>query len=143
MGRNSKLSDFEKSQIEALHGSGKSRRAIARQLKRSADLISRYVKAPTEYGTAEHTGRPSKLSARDRREIIRKASNSPKSAAEIAKECGLKVSKWTIARAIKKVPYKKCMKMKSAPNLRPHDKAARREFAKNNMDRNWKLVISY
>ena len=78
-----KLSDIEKGQITAYKRDGKSNRQIATLLGRSPTLIDNYVKDSAGYGTRKSTGRPSKVSERDKRRIYREASNSVKNCSAI------------------------------------------------------------
>ena len=78
MARGRKLSDIEKGQITAYKLDGKSNRQIATLLGRSPTLIDNYVKDSAGYGTRKSTGRPSKVSERDKRRIYREASKSVK-----------------------------------------------------------------
>jgi transposase len=70
MARGNKLSEFEKGQIEAHSRDGKSNREIASLLGRSPRVINNYRRNPEVYGTRKSTGRPSKVSDRDKRRIF-------------------------------------------------------------------------
>ena len=87
------LSDYEKCQIQGLRQAGAGVREIARQIKRSPRLVSSYLKNPRGYGTKKRTGRPQKLSARDKRSITNTASNSTISVGEIQRGSYPTVSK--------------------------------------------------
>lgn len=65
-------------------------------------VVRKYLENPDTFVTAKQPGRSTKLSSRDSHQILRKTLNSTNIASEIAKECGVNFSKWTIARAIKK-----------------------------------------
>uniref|UniRef100_A0A915EK60 Uncharacterized protein n=1 Tax=Ditylenchus dipsaci TaxID=166011 RepID=A0A915EK60_9BILA len=47
-----------------------------KELKRSSDVIDRFVKNPQQYGRKKHTGRKPKISPRMQRRIISRSSNS-------------------------------------------------------------------
>ena len=76
MPRGPLLSEFERGQVTALRESGCSMREIARRLKRSIRVISNYLASPDNYGKNHAGGKPKALSERDKRQILRLASNS-------------------------------------------------------------------
>lgn len=143
MARGKKLSDIEKGKILALHGEGKKNREIARKIQRSRCLVDNFLKNPNVYGTKKSTGPKEKLTARDKRQIIRKASNSEKSCNEIKREVQLNVSRWTIRRYLIKSKVIKRVKMKRAPFLTDRHKLLRLQFAQQNMNRNWHWVSCF
>jgi len=65
--------------------------------------------------------------------LVKAAGNSLKTANELSADCGLKVSRWTIARALKKSEVIVRQKMKVASRLLDRHKEARVKFARNNM----------
>ncbi|XGW19025.1 hypothetical protein V3C99_003105, partial [Haemonchus contortus] len=115
MGRGSLLSDFEKGQILAKKEQGLSNRRIARDLGRSHTVVDNFIKNPEEYGTRRSAGRPSLLSDRDKRRILREASNSTKSCMEIRSSLNLNASKDTVWRVIRKSQFIVKRKMRKAP----------------------------
>lgn len=140
MPRGLSLNEAEKGQIIVLHDSGKSLNFIAKYLRRSRELIQRFIKNPDEYGKKNRPGRPKKLSQRDVRRIINAASNSTKSCNDIRKECGLNVSKSTILRTVKTSKIIVRAKMAKAPRLTDRHKSLRLHFARKNMKTEWKQV---
>ena len=61
MGKGKSLSEVEQGKIIAFHKSGWSNRKITKELKRSPDVIDRFVKNPSGYGQKKHTGRKPKI----------------------------------------------------------------------------------
>jgi len=133
-----KLSEFEKGQIVAYRSAGKGIRAIAREIQRSDCVVRNFLKNPAKYGQKKRKGRKRKLSKRMERQIGKQASNSSKSVNDIKKELNLEVCKTTVWNAIQRNPNIVREKMAKAPRLLPHHIDARLEFAKENMDREWK-----
>lgn len=140
MGRSSALSLQEQAQIDCLHRLDFSVRRIAAEIGRSRCAVSNYLSDPVRYASKKSPGRPPKLSSRQRREIVRKASNSMASANEIIVDLGLNVSESTVLRALHHSPHIERQRMKSAPNLTPAHHSARVDFAKANMALDWSKV---
>ena len=140
MTRGKALDNTEKGKIMAFHEEGLSFRAIGRKLNRSDKVVRNFLRNPDAYGLAKSTGRRSTLTARQKRDIRRTASNSSKTCAEIAKECNVSSSKWTIARVIKSADHLTRQKMKPAPKLTRMHKEKRLEFGKNSMQTDWSKV---
>lgn len=137
------LDEKEKGMVEAYKQEGVSLREIARRLGRSDKVIRNYIKNPENYGTIKRRPKISKLSARDKRDIAKLASNSTKSLSQIKNELKLEVSKETIRKALHENPNIIRSKMNTAPNLSPQHKERRLEFAKLNMARQWDNVSNY
>lgn len=135
-----KLSQHEIGQIEAFRKVGMGIRAISRQINRSLHVVQNFLKNSDDYVKKHRGGRKKKLSLRDERQIIRKASNSTKTLNQIKRELNLNVHKSTISRSIKRNPNIIRAKMAKAPALTSQHKATRLEFARNNMNRDWGLV---
>jgi transposase len=125
-----KLTDLEKGQIIAYKQQGLSYRAISRKINRSDKVVRYYLADTDNYGTKTSPGRPSKLSARDKRKIIKNASNTAKSCRKIGSDCSLEVSKWTIWRVFDKANHLKSIKLKKIPKLEVRHKTARVKFAR-------------
>lgn len=140
MARGKKLTEKEIGKIEALHKRNISIKKIAEELKRSRHVILNYLKNPNTYGKKHSSGRKRKLSKQDERRIARKASNSTKSLVQIKSELQLDVHKTTIWRSLKRNSFITYERMNKAPRLLQRHKDSRLEFARQNMDRDWKLV---
>jgi transposase len=140
MARGFKLSEKEKGKIEAFKEEGKSNRWIAAKLSRSPRVINNYTKNPNAYGVKKQSGRPPKLSKREKRKIVRTAANTSKSCNTIRLELNLKVTNETIRKVLKADPNIARRKMKVAPALREEDKPLRLEWARQNMKTDWNTV---
>jgi len=134
------LSDFEKGQISAKHDQGLSNRQIARDLGRHHKVIGSYLKNPAGYGTKSHSGRPPLLSDREKRRILREASNKVTTCSKMKAELKLNVSAETVRRVICKSNFIKWRKMKKAPKLERRHKDNRLSFARRNQRTDWKQV---
>uniref|UniRef100_A0A1I7W8Z3 HTH_Tnp_Tc3_1 domain-containing protein n=1 Tax=Heterorhabditis bacteriophora TaxID=37862 RepID=A0A1I7W8Z3_HETBA len=89
MGRASTLSLHERGQIKVLSTTGYTVKRSADVVKRSTKAIMNFLCHQEEYGTKKSSGRPSKLNDREKREILRTASNSTISINEIRRTCGI------------------------------------------------------
>lgn len=143
MGRKKQLTSEEINKIEFYLGQKLSNREIARRLNRSLNVINNYVRNKENYGK-NYKGRTKfATSARERRMILRAASNSTKSPAAIAREIKSTASLSTVTRVIKRASHLKRQKLKKKPTLQNHHILTRLEFAKNHMSwtHQWKTVI--
>jgi transposase len=142
MPRGTELSDFEKGQIRAFKDLGLKNRAIAKRLARSPTVVDNFIKKNDGYGKKKRSGRRPKLSDRDKRSIVRAASNSTKGVRRIRDEFKPNVSKNTVWRAIKSSPHLARQKLKANPKLKPEHEVKRMNFAKQHVTwtRNWDTV---
>jgi len=83
MGKAPQLTAFEKGQIFGYLDEKKSVREIATKLKRSKDTIYNFLKDPEGYGKNYVAGRPSKLTSRDLRTLIKVACKGESSSSEL------------------------------------------------------------
>lgn len=110
MGKKADLTSDEKAHIHALHDQGLSLRQIASIVPRSLKAIQNCVKQYVLGTQKVRTGRKSLLTDRDRRAIIREASNKATSSAQVKAALNLSVSARTVRRVIKNatlISYKK------------------------------------
>lgn len=140
MPRGKKLTEREKGLIEAYHREKISNREIARRLKRSHHVVDNFLNNPQLYGVKKSSGRPPKLSPRQKRHIVNVASNSTITINQIRQEQDLSVSKSTVSRVLKQSPHIVRSKMNVVPRLKPHHIKNRLEFARIHMDTNWENV---
>lgn len=140
MSKGKALTDKEKGKIEAFHRDKVGIREIARRIGRSHQVVLTYLKNPSGYGKNRKKPRKSKLSGREKREIVRTASNSQKSLKQIKQELNLNVCRETIRQVLVQSPYIKRAKKAKAPNLTPSHIERRLNFAKANMNRQWTMV---
>ena len=141
MPKGTALTEEEKTRIQAFHESGKSAREISKRIGRSDRVVRSYLKNPAQYDKKKRRGIISKLSPADKRAICRLASNSTRSSRQIAEELELSVTPKRVRQIINAQEHLKSSKMNLAPRLKPAHIEARLTFAKENMDRTWKLVI--
>jgi transposase len=140
MARGTKLTEREKGQIDAYHEEGYSNRQIAVKLGRSHKVVNGYMKNPEEYGTRKSSGPPKKLSDREKRAIVRRASNSSISCDKIRRELQLNVHRNTVRNVLVANPNIIRGKMRKAPALIGNDKQIRLEFGRRNMRTDWTKV---
>jgi len=140
MGKGTALTEYEKGQIEALFGEGKSISYISLKIDRSRAVISSYLKQGANYGTAPRSGRPCTVTPRKSKAIIKAAAGKIITANQIKAQLGIGSSKHTILRTIYDL---KRLKLKRKPVLSDLHKAKRIDFAKRYMDlgEKWKYVI--
>lgn len=143
MPRGFSLSDFEKGQIDVYRKQKLSNRQIAAKIKRSPTLIDNYLKDPSSYNKIKRSGRKPILKPRDKRSILRKASNSSLSCKKIIHDLSLKVSRWTINRVINNSGNLKYAKKKTMPALTEDHKDKRLKWARKKMtwNKEWEKVI--
>lgn len=140
MPRGTYLSEIEKGKILALQDQGVSQRKIALMINRSRKVVSNYLNDTVGYGQNKKGGPKKKVSPRTERRIIASASNSLKSCKKIASECNVNVSRWTIRRILNKSVHIVRRKLRKVPRILPRHKAARLEFARENLNRQWNNV---
>lgn len=140
MPRGKVLNDQEKGMIIGYHDSGLSMREIARRTGRSLCVVQNFLTDRDKYGKNKRKPRKSKFSDRVKRQIIKSASNSTKSLAQLRAECKLDVSREAIRQVLKANPNIVRSKKMSTPSLKPIHKENRLQFARKNMARDWNSV---
>ena len=125
------LTKQEIGQIVAYTNKGLGFRTIAKRIGRSRCVVRNVLKNPDTYGTAKRSDRVKKLTASEHRNVLRTASNSDKSLAQIKAELALEISRPAIWRAIKSSPFIVRSKKQKAPNLTDLHKRNRLEFARD------------
>ncbi len=111
------LSEHEKGQIDAFKKAGYSNRHVAKMLNRSPRVVNNYVNDPDNYGKNQKKRQSTVLSERDRRQIIKKATNSSLSVNQIRSELGLKASHTTVWRVISNFLRLRSVKLKKKIKL--------------------------
>lgn len=139
------LTEFEKGRITSLKESGLSNRKIAIKVRRSLNVVNNYVKKKKNYGIKKSSGRPSVFTERDKRRIIRIASNSALTARQIATEAGVATNVRNVQRLLQREPPLKRMKLKRKPPLKKAHILARLEYARNHVhwNKEWKDIVFY
>uniref|UniRef100_A0A1I7XQ78 HTH_38 domain-containing protein n=1 Tax=Heterorhabditis bacteriophora TaxID=37862 RepID=A0A1I7XQ78_HETBA len=125
MCRASTLSLHERGRIKVLSTTGYTVKQIADVVKRSKESIMNFLPLREEYDTKKGSGRPSKLNDREKREILRTASNSTISINEIRRACGIDASKTTVWRMLDKCPNIVRSRMKKCSQLTQGNKDER------------------
>ena len=86
MHKGSKLSSEEQVQILTLYQVGKSSREIPYIIRRSKNVILKYLKSPKKYKNAKREGKKSKMIPQATRRLIRRASRGAMSADQLRKD---------------------------------------------------------
>lgn len=140
MPRGTYLNDLEKGKILGFYEKNVSFREIGRRLNRSEKVVRNFLKNQDNYGRNKKGGPKCKLSDRNKRMIIRLASNSINSLNDVVKKLNLNVSRSTVNRVLNNAPHIVRQKLKTMPRLLPRHKQARLNFARRNMATDWKKV---
>jgi transposase len=143
MPRGTTLTEYEKGEINAYHKQKLSNRQIAIKIKRSLDVVNRYLRDPSNYNKIKRSGRKPKLQARQKRLILRRASNKTVSCSQIVRELELNVSRWTVGRVLRASGTLVFQKKKTSPALTDRHKEFRLKWAREHMtwDKEWENVI--
>lgn len=92
MGRAPRLSVKERAKLDVMKGLGVTPAEMASRIGRSRQAVNNYLENPQSYGSKKSPGRPPSLTNREKREIVKLASNSVKSAKDVKKELNLSAS---------------------------------------------------
>ena len=101
------MTRYEQERAQALWEASGNLSEVSRHLDRSRNVIRNNLEDPEQYRSGKYAGRVSKVTAQDKRGLLRGASNSKKSAARIGNEV--------------KVPVRKCRVqqiLSASPNLK-------------------------
>lgn len=143
MGRGKTLTKEEIGKILAFNQQNLSNREIAKKLGRNHKTIISYLRNQENYGK-NRKGRTARATTeRERRSILREASNSAASARKIKDKVATSASIWTVRRIIKQCPHLRRKKLMKKPHLLPHHKNSRLEFCRTHLNWNeeWRQVI--
>lgn len=143
MGRGKRLTPGEISKIETLSEEGYSGRQIAEKTGRSANVIWNFLRNKENYGRNQKGGVKTATTERERRNIVRIASNSAMTARRIGEEAGSSASVWTVRRVLKASSILKRLRLKKKPLLTQRHQEARLQFARYHMNwtTEWRKVI--
>uniref|UniRef100_T1IUS6 Uncharacterized protein n=1 Tax=Strigamia maritima TaxID=126957 RepID=T1IUS6_STRMM len=132
MPRGTNLTDYEKGQIDTLKTAGNSARAISKAIGRSPEIW-----------TKKRSGRPQKLSDRQKRRITSQIKKGKSSLRAIAKNPDFNVSKDTVSRVVKKKKTIVYKKRKVQPVMKNVHKEKRLKWAREHMSwkQEWHKVI--
>lgn len=123
------LTAIQRGQIDVLVAQGLSISNIARAISKSRKVVSNYLKNPGTYGQNHKGGRPQALSAYDKRQLLRSASNQMTSIRKLKVDLDLQASKSAIGRFMKSCEHLTKVKMQHKPRLTDDHKEARRAWA--------------
>lgn len=143
MGRKKCLSLEEIGKIKILCEEGYSLRKIAERIGRSHQVISNFLNDPENYGKKFKGRTKFATTERERRTILREASNSTLTAGQIAHNVGTEASVRTVQRILRNTPHLKRLKIKRKPHLKECHCTERLRFARNKMHwvKEWHKVI--
>lgn len=143
MPRGTQLNEIEKNEINILRNLNFSHRQIAAKIKRSSNVVDIYLKNPDNYAQKKRSGRKAKLNLREKRHILKTASNSSISCPKIVSDLGLNVSRSTVNRVILNSAHIEFQKKKHSPNLQASHKASRLQWAREHMTwkSEWRNVV--
>uniref|UniRef100_A0A1I7XJQ7 HTH_Tnp_Tc3_1 domain-containing protein n=1 Tax=Heterorhabditis bacteriophora TaxID=37862 RepID=A0A1I7XJQ7_HETBA len=96
MARGSLFNDIEKGPILTFFDAGLNRTEIAREIGRSRNVVTNFLRAPDKYGIKKNGETPTKLGKREKRRITVVVSNNTASLNEIRSTYCPTVSKTTV-----------------------------------------------
>lgn len=138
------LNELEKREISILKDiSNLSNVKIANTIGRSETVVRNFLKNRVEYGKKRHDGRPPKVSAHQKRLLLRTASNSLKSAGEMKEELGLDITDRHVRRLLSGSNRLRSERRARKPMLSAANISARKQFAISHMSwtKEWRRVI--
>lgn len=143
MGRRCSLSLVEQGKIYAFKKCGKSNREIGKLLNRSHNVVNNFLRLRNAYGSKKSSGRPSKVTPRQRRTIVKELKSGNMSLSSLARQQNPPISKSTVHRVVKKFGNLVYLKRKAAPKLTKKHKEKRLKFAQEVMSwkEDWHRVI--
>ena len=143
MGRGVELTPIEIGKIAALREIGMSERNIAAQVGRSKTSIHHLIKRGSLTPSKPRSGRPTKITQRDRRRICRLAATGQYSLGEISREIPCRPCTSVVYDVIQSQDWLKYVKLNHKPPLTEAHKAARLTLARNCLhpDHKWSKVI--
>lgn len=111
MGRGKALSVAEQAKIDVLQNEGFSNRKIAEKIGRHKNVVNNYLKDKENYGKNMKRFTKTATTPRERRAILKEASNSPLSVSKIKVKTNVSASKVTVYRVIKSAPHLKLKRL--------------------------------
>lgn len=112
MGRGRALTLEEQTQIRVLHEENYSAHQIGRKINRSQNVVSAFLRSQGHYGKNMKGCTHSATTTREKRKILRLASNSTDSISKIRAKSGVNASVSTVRRVINSAPHLKLYKLK-------------------------------
>lgn len=127
------LSDLEKGKITFLVQQGLSRRQIAAEIGRSTRVVQNYITKGENYGKRSKTKGNTKISNRQKNQLLALASKGKHTGNEMIAELCLPIKKREACTILKKSGHFKFVKRKKIPSLKPTHIAARKAWAKEHV----------
>ena len=137
MSHSTQFSEYERGYIHASRKDGKTFGEIAKDLNRSAAGVRQFIQRKV---SRKRTGRPSIISEKERRLIIRTAADPGLSSEKIRQLCNINATARTVRNVIRRYPYIRRLKLMKRSRLTHHLEEKRLEFSRKNMNRNWDTV---
>ncbi|CAK9810850.1 Transposable element Tc3 transposase [Anthophora plagiata] len=143
MGRGKKLTTSEIKHILELKRQNLSVSKISKITSRSRKVVYNLLKDVENYGKKKSSGRPSSLSQRDKRTVLRIASNTQCTTKQIMQKVGVNASVSSVRCVLQSCKHIKRLKIKKKPALTPRHKQERLQFAKDRIHwkKKWRKVI--
>uniref|UniRef100_T1H9E9 Tc1-like transposase DDE domain-containing protein n=1 Tax=Rhodnius prolixus TaxID=13249 RepID=T1H9E9_RHOPR len=133
MGRAKALTSEEKNTIVRMKNREFCISEISKNTGRSRKVILNFLKSPESYGTKKSPGRPPALTSRQKRAILKVASNCTLTARQIAARAGVDTSLKNVQKVIRTAPHIQRKKMKRIPPLSTAHKEGRKKFAREHV----------
>lgn len=140
MTRGKILTEVEKGAIMSLFNEKFSLREISRKVNRSLCVVQNFLNSPNTYGNNKRSGRKRTLNNREKRKIVREASNASVSLKQLKSFVDNKVSRSTVWRTLQRSEIIHFSNKKIVPKLTARHKKARLDFAISNAGTNWNEV---
>lgn len=129
------LNEAEKVIITTLKAESYSNRAIAQKINRSHSVVNNFLKKGSNYGKKMYTKGNTKVSNRQKNQLIKVACTGNFTSRQLVSELELPIKKSQVCSILNKSGKLKYTKKIKAPFLKPHHETARLDWAKKHM--NW------
>lgn len=143
MGRGKRLSEYERGIIDGMEVSGHRHTDIANHLGRSQNVVSNYLRDRDRYLRKYKTGRPSKTSHREKRQLVKDVVQKGMSIMEAKRVNQLTACKTSLWNVLNNTENVKFLKRLKAPLLTDEHKKSRMAWASKHMTYGvkWRQVI--
>ena len=136
MPRSTQLTEYEQGLITAYDRSGWSHRKIAKEIGRSQNVVSCFLRDSPSYATKKSSGRPKTVNPRVKRRLFRDISNSGQSISQVIFNNNFQCSRQSCWRAMTASGGFCFSKMKQEPAFKQRHKDDRFHWALDKL--NWK-----
>lgn len=127
------LSEVEKEQIRFLLRQGLSNRQIAKEIERSAKVVNNFVAKGENYGKKSATQGKSKISKRQKNQLLALASTGKFTANEMISKLDLPIQKNQVCKILKRSGHFKYAKKQKVQTLKTHHVEGRLSWAQKYM----------